>query len=56
MDVRAFGSWTSAPTCFFQDLEGLTEGFAPGRPPGYPRGRPPDIRPKNLLFGLFFGS
>ena len=25
MDVRAFGSWTSAPKClFFQDFEGLT--------------------------------
>ena len=57
MDVRAFGSWTSAPKClFFQDFEGLTEVFAPGRPPGYPRGRPPDIRPQNLLFGLIFRS
>ena len=55
MDVRAFGSWMSAPKClFFQGLEGLTEVFAPGRLPGYPRGRPPDIRPQNLLFGLFF--
>ena len=32
MDVRAFGSWMSAPKClFFQDSEGLTEAFAPGR-------------------------
>ena len=55
MDVRAFGLWTSAPTClFFQDFEGLTEVFAPGHPPGHPRGRPPDIRPQNLLFGLLF--
>ena len=30
MDVRAFGSWMSAPKCsFFQDFEGLTEVFAP---------------------------
>ena len=57
MDVRAFGSWTSAPKClFFQDFEGLTEVFAPGRPQGYPRGRPPDIRLQNLLFGLLFHS
>ena len=57
MDVRAFGSWMSAPKClFFQDFEGLTEVFAPGRPPGYPRGRPRDIRPENLLFGLLFRS
>ena len=42
MDVRAFGSWTSAPkSLFFQDFEGLTEVFAPGCPQGYPRGRPP---------------
>ena len=52
MDVRAFGSWTSAPTCsFFQYFKGLTELFARGFPPGYPRGRPPDIQPKNLLLG-----
>ena len=58
MDVRAFGSWMSAPKClfFFQDFEGLTEVFAPGRPPGYPRGRPLDIRPQDLLFGLLFRS
>ena len=54
MDVRAFGSCTSAPkSLFFQDFEGFTEVFAPGRP-GYPRGRLPDIRPRNLLFGLLF--
>ena len=51
MDVRAFGSWTSA-----QDFEGFTEVFAPGNLQGYPRGRPPDIRPQNLLFGLHFCS
>ena len=57
MDVRAFGSWMSAPKrLFFQDFEGLTEVFAPGCPPGYPRGRPLDIRPQNLLFGLLFRS
>ena len=57
MDVRAFGSWMSAPKClFFQDFEGLTEVFAPGRPPGYPRGRPRHILPQNLLFGLLFRS
>ena len=57
MDVRAFGSWTSAPkSLFFQDFEGLTEVFAPGRPQGYPRGRPPDIQPQNLLFGLLLFS
>ena len=54
MDVRAFGSWTSAPNClFFQDFEGLTEVFAPGRPPGYPRGRPPDVGPKTCSFCCF---
>ena len=57
MDVRAFGSWMSAPKClFFQDFEGLSEVFAPARPPGYPCGRPPDIRPQNLLFGLLLRS
>ena len=57
MDIRAFGSWMSAPKCWFsQDFEGLTEVFAPGRPLGYPRGRPRDIRPQNLLFGLVFRS
>ena len=35
-------------TLVFQDFEGLTEVSAPGRM------RPPDIRPQNLLFGLFF--
>ena len=50
MDVRAFGSWMSAPKgLLFQDYEGLTEVFAPGRPPGSPCGRPRDIRPQNLL-------
>ena len=55
MDIRAFGSWMSAPKCLFsQDFEGLTEVFAPGRPPGCPCARPQDIRPQNLLFGLLF--
>ena len=55
MDVRAFGSWTSAPTClFFLNFEGLSKVFAPGHPPGYPRGRPPDVQPQNLPFGLLF--
>ena len=45
MDVR------TEMLVFFQDLEGLTEIFAPGRLPGYPRGRLRDIRPQNLLFG-----
>ena len=55
MDVRAFGSWTSAPKClFFQDFEGLTEVFAPGRPPGYPRGRPAGYpAPKLTLWADF---
>ena len=40
MDVRAFGSWMSAPKClFFQDFEGLTEAFAAGG--GV---LPPDVR------------
>ena len=57
MDVRAFGSWMSAPTCLlFQDFEGLTKVFAPGRPPGCPRGRPQDVQPQNLLFGLLVHS
>ena len=58
MDVRAIGSWMSAPkrlSFFFSlDFEGLTEAFAPGRPPGYTRGRPRGIRLQNLLFGLLF--
>ena len=41
---------------FFKDFEGLTEEVAPAHPLGYPHGRPPDIRPKNLLFGLHFRS
>ena len=56
MDVRAFGLWMSAPTCLFfflQDFEGLTEAFAPGRPPGYLRGRQRDIRPRDLIFGIW---
>ena len=57
MNVRAFGSWMSAPKClFFQEFEGLTEGFAPGHPPGYPHARPRNIRPQNLLCALLFRS
>ena len=37
-DVRAFGSWMSAPKClFFLGFEGLPEGFDPGCPPYEPR-------------------
>ena len=55
MDVRAFGSWMSAPKCLsFQDLAGLTEVFARGRPPGYPRGCPRDIRPQTYSVGCCF--
>ena len=58
MDLRAFGSWTSAPTCLiFQDFEGLsrlTEVFAPERPLGYPSGHP---APRLTLWAAFsFGD
>ena len=55
MDVRAFGSWTSAPKCLFsKDFEGLTEVLAPGRPPGYPRGRPPGYPTPKLTLWVDF--
>ena len=38
MDVRAFGSWTSAPNCLFvQGFRGLPEVFDPRRPNEGPR-------------------
>ena len=41
VDVRAFGSWMSAPKClFFQDFEFPDRSFGPG----YPREWPPDVR------------
>ena len=57
VDVRAFGSWMSAPRClFFQDFDRPDRSFGPG----YPREWPPDVRgmsvPKNFLFGLIFRS
>ena len=59
MDVRAFGSWMSAPKCLFF-LAGLRsfvltkKAFAPRRPMGHLSGRPRDIRTQYLLFGLHF--
>ena len=56
VDVRAFGSWMSAPKClfFFQDFEGPDRSFGPG----YPREWPPDVRgisvPKTSSLGWFF--
>ena len=50
MDIRA------EMLVFFPEFDDLTKVFTFGRPPGHPRGRPPDIRPKNLLFGLLFRS
>ena len=57
VDVRAFGSWMSAPKClFFQDFEALTEVLGrdirandPRMSAGYPS-------PKNFLCGLIFRS
>ena len=41
VDVRAFGSWISAPKClFFQEFEHPDRSFGPG----YPREWPPDVR------------
>ena len=53
MDVRAFGSWMSAPKCLFSRiLTALTEvlgrDISAQMTPGCPR----DVRPKNSLFGL----
>ena len=55
MDIRAFGSWMSAQKClfFFQEIEGLTEVFAPVR-----RDIRVDVRgisgPKTYSLGCFF--
>ena len=40
MDLRAYGSWMSAPKLFFQDFEDLAEAFDPARL----REWPPDVR------------
>ena len=56
VDVRAFGSWMSAPKClfFFQDFDRPDRSFGPG----YPREWPPDVRgmsvPKTSSLGWFF--
>ena len=55
MDVRAFGSWMSAPRCFFfRDFERPDRSFGQG----YPREWPPDVRgisiPKTSSLGCFF--
>ena len=55
VDVRAFGSWMSAPKClFFQDCDRPDRSFGPG----YPREWPPDVRgmsvPKTSSLGWFF--
>ena len=54
LDVRAFGSWTSAPKCFaFQDFDRPGRSFGPG----YPREWPPDVRgmsvPQTSSLGWF---
>ena len=52
MDVRAFGSWMSAPTClFFLGFRGPDRTFEPGRLPGYPPGRLRDVQPVKLKRG-----
>ena len=57
VDVRAFGSWMSAPKCLFsQDFERPDRSFGPGYPREWPPGCPREIRPKNFLFGLIFRS
>ena len=55
MDVRAFGSWMSAPKCLFsQDFDRPDRSFGSG----YPREWPPDVRgmsvPKTSSLGWFF--
>ena len=55
VDVRAFGSWMSAPKClFFQDLGRPDRSFGSG----YPREWPPDVRgmsvPKTSSLGWLF--
>ena len=43
MDVRAFGSWMSAPKClFFQGFEGPAQSFQPKTSARMTRGRPED--------------
>ena len=55
MDVRAFGSWISAPKCFvLQDFEGVTEVFTPGRPPDIRVDVPGISGPKTYSLGCFF--
>ena len=58
MDVRAFGSWMSAPKCLFLVFPGF-EGPDRSFGPEYPREWPSDVRrmsvPKNFLFGLTTG-
>ena len=54
VDVRAFGSWMSAPKCLFsQGLGGPDRSFGPG----YPREWPRDVRgisgPKTSSLGCF---
>ena len=51
MDVRAFGSWTSAQkTSFSCALSDGVKVFGSGSPPGYPPGRQWVILPKNFMF------
>ena len=55
VDVRAFGSWMSAPKCLlFQDFQRPDRSFGPG----CPREWPPDVRGMSVpnLFGLIFRS
>ena len=53
VDVRAFGSWMSAPKrLFFHDLDRPDRSFGPGYLPEWP----PDVCGKNFLFGLIFRS
>ena len=59
VDVRTFGSWISAPKCFFfflfyQDLTALTEVL--GRDMRANDPRMSAGCPKNFLFGLIFCS
>ena len=55
VDVRAFGSWISAPKClFFHNFDRPDWSFGPG----YPHEWPPDVRgisgPKTSSLGCFF--
>ena len=56
MDVRAFGSRTSAQKTFSCAPSDGVKVFGSGRPPGYPPGRPRDVPPKNFVFRLLFHS